>query len=201
MKFPFLAAAALAAFSWAIPASATPIAPVGTTDVTVDGGLLGILASNSISAMPIEGASQTGATFSFDITGGDLGALLIEHSGGVFFDDGTNTLSATNFLINGGTGIVSANVNGGTDFVPLFILSAVDLSGPITANLEINAILSEALVNTFLSGTGTPTNALEGAVFGSASTSPAPVPLPASALLLAAGVGGLTVMRRRKAAA
>lgn len=201
MKKTLYAAAVIAAFTWSVPATAGTIAALGTTDVTVDEDLFNTLVASGIAAAPIEGASAVGTTFSFDITGGDLNALTIEHSGGVEFSTATASLSATNFLIDGGAGIVSGNVNGGTDFIPLFDLAAVSLEGPITADLIINDILSNAIVDTFLGGDPeTLDTVLSGARFAGAVTSPQPVPLPASALLLIAGIGGLGVLRRRKAA-
>lgn len=198
MKLKLLVAGAFAALSWSVPANAVPIATVGQTEVTVSETFLTVLTNNDIAAAPIEGASQTGASFFFDITGGETDPLEIDHSGGVEFSKGLASLTATNFKIKG-TGTVSANVNGGSDFVDIFDLANVDAStGPITADLLINFTLSQAIMNTFFPDTDRPDDSLEGIVFGSAVTSPTPVPLPASSLLLVAGVGGLFAMRRRK---
>lgn len=200
MKSQVLLAAAVLAASWVTSSGATPIAAVGTTEVTVADLAGQTLSDLSITATPIEGASGAGANFFFNIVGGNLDTLTVQHTGGVAFDDGTNTLSATNFLIDVGAQTVSANLNGRTDFITIFDLVNVNLSGPITANLRINETLSEEFVTTFLFDTGIPVDLLNGLVFGSASTSPTPVPLPATALLLLAAVGTFWAMHRRKAA-
>ena len=199
-----------------MPADATSIAAVGTTDVTVSDDVLGFLGltdeddTNNIIPSPIGGATNDGATFSFSITGGTFDPLLIDHSGGVAFEFGTELdedyrfLQAENFLIDGTTASVSADVSGsifdGVALdVPIFDLDleSLVLGETITVDLLINEILSGALVATFLTD-DTPPGALAGVTFGSASTSPTPVPLPASALLLLAGLGALSSVRRLK---
>jgi len=199
---------AAAATIMATPVVAAPIAPVGTTDVTVDGTVLALLGSAGVAANPIDPATQSVATFSFPITGGDTDTLTITHSGGVEFSRGASFLSASNFVINGSGGTVSATVDGSIDLfnggpieAAIFDLAAVDdQSDPITATLLINSTLNDVFSATFAEGD----LGLTGAPFGVASTSPetvAPVPVPASALLLVGALGGLAALRRRRAAA
>jgi hypothetical protein len=60
--------------------------------------------------------------------------------------------------------------------------------------LLISSDLAIALTSIFGAGD------LTGAEFGLANTSPTPVPLPAGLPLLLAGLGGLAVLRRKRAA-
>lgn len=199
------AAACLAGGLAASPGSSAPIAAVGTTDVTVAGDVLAFLTAAGIAATPIAPATASGATFSFPITGGDTDTLTIAHSGGVDFRAGASFVSASNFLISGAGGTVSATVDGSIALfddgplsdVAIFDLANVDLGGPITADLLINDTLNTVFSATFADGANL---GLTGGTFGSAVTAPQPVPLPASALLLLAGMGGLAAMRRRAAA-
>ncbi len=210
MRLGVLAAAFAAMCTWGASATATTIAPVGTTAVTVDQGFVDILVANSITASPIvpatAGAVPPPATFFFPITGGDLSTLTIDHAGGVLFDDGTNTLTAEDFQIRGGIPSVAARVNGaGGDpdgFPDIFDVSVVSFEDvTFTADLFINGTLSDAIIDTFLGGSPDEFNDdLQNTLFGRAVTSPQAVPLPASSLLLLAGVGGMMALRRRKAA-
>ena len=97
-------------------------------------------------------------------------------------------------LIDTAVATVFGNVNGGSDFAPLFQFGTVDAAG---IELEFTSTLAGALSLVF----GAPD--LTGATFGIANTSPqvAPVPLPAAVWLLLAGVGGLVALRGRGRAA
>ena len=205
MKLLKLVAGALtAAALWVVPASAVTIAPVGTTDVTVADPVLSFLGGAGITPSPIAPGTAAGATFSFPITGGETDTLTITHSGGVRFEAGAAFLTASNFTIKGSEGTVAADVTssafGPIAQVDIFDLAAVDLSGPITADLVINATLNGAFGATFADGAEL---GLTEVVFGSASTSPAPVPLPAALPLMLAGLGAFGALRlsRRKAQA
>jgi hypothetical protein len=195
----FAAAVLLAAGAWTAPAAAAPIAAVGTTDVTVSDTVLGFLDENGIAPSAIDPAGLSGATFSFPITGGETETLTITHSGGVSLSAGTAVLNAENFTIKGNELTVAADVSGtafptALEQVDIFGLTAVDLSGPITADLVINETLNFALGATFADGADLQ---LTDVVFGTASTSPQPVPLPAAAPLLLAGLAGFALLRRR----
>ena len=185
------------------PASAVPIAETGVTEVTVDAGFVAALIGAGITPSPIAPGTASGATFSFPITGGETDTLTITHSGGVLFDDGSSFVQATNFTIDGaggevrGTALATSVVTSPTE-APLFALSNVDTSGPITADLLITGTLDAVLRANFPQlGEAS----LEGAKFGTASTSPAPVPLPAAGWLLIAGLGALGAARRMRKAA
>jgi hypothetical protein len=200
MKLFHIASAALAAATlWFTPASALTIAPKGTTDVTVADPVLSFLTDAGITPSPIAPGTVSGATFSFPITGGETDTLTITHSGGLRLEAGAAFLEAANFTINGAGGTVSADVAssafGPLSQVEIFGLAAVDLSGPITADLVINDTLNTALGATFAGGADL---GLTNTVFGSASTSPAPVPLPAGAPLLLAGLAAVGILRWRR---
>lgn len=194
----------VAALVMAMPfkASAVEIAPVGTTDVTVDTAVVDFLLGNGILPSPIAPATAAIPTFMFPITGGETGTLTITHSGGVRLDNGTSFVEVSDFVIEGGLGTVSGTVFGSDPFyatpisdADLFELDDVDLAGPITATLLFTDTLNEALGRTFL---GDPDGlSFTGTMFGTASTSPTPVPVPAALPLLAGGVALLAVVRRR----
>ena len=196
---------AAAATIMATPVVAAPIAPVGTTDVTVSEAVLEFLDAARVAPISIAPAVKSGAVFSFPITGGETDTLTITHSGGVTFTDGTSFVSASDFVIKGLGGTISALVRGTIFSDPveadIFELDDVDRSGPITATLLINATLNDVFSATF-AGEGEDLG-LTGAPFGTASTSPealAPVPVPASALFLVGALGGLAVFRTRRRA-
>lgn len=189
---------AAASLPWA--AEAAPIAPVGTTDVTVAQPVLDFLTSAGIAATPIAPGSAVVPVFSFPITGGETMPLQIEHSGGIRFALGADFIEVSNFVVE--LSGVTADVFGSAFMpeitAPIFELSGVMVNdGTITADLIVNDTLNEALGLTFFDDI----DALDltGAVFGTATTSPAAVPLPASLALLGGSLAALVVARRRAA--
>lgn len=182
---------------------AKEIAPVGTTDVTVDPGVLAFLTGAGIAPSPLAPATLSGATFMFPITGGETDTLFITHMGGVRLDDGTNFVEVSDFEIDGLGGMVSGTVFGSADAfdtpfsADLFELDDVVVGDPITATLLFTETLNTALGLTFLDDP----DALNftGEVFGTAVTSPSAVPLPAGLPLIAGAIGLLALVRRRAA--
>jgi hypothetical protein len=200
--FALAAPALLAVGISTAPASAVPIAPMGTTDITASEGIFGFLGDDAITPSPIPPATMT---FSFPITGGETDPLLVTHSGGLRFATGDAFLEATDFVINAATGIVAGSVFGSAlwddpAMADLFTLDNVASSnGMITADLLITDTLNMMLGLTFAD----PVRdlGLTGAVFGSAETGPMPIPLPASASLLIGGIAMLGLARRRSSMA
>jgi glycerophosphoryl diester phosphodiesterase len=169
------------------------IAPTGVTtvEVTAPLGALGL------SGVPFGTATASGAVFSFPITGGTIdtgtGNALIEHEGsGVTLSNGSVNVSVGNFLIDTMMGTVSGNVIGAPGSVTFFTFGAPGATG---IPLLISSELAGKLQSIF---TGAPN--LTDAPFGLANTSPTPVPVPAALPLLLAGLGGLALMRRKRAA-
>lgn len=205
MSIARFAASIIVAAGIAAPAVAAPIAPSGTTDVTVSDDVLAFLSGASIVPSAIAPATVSGATFAFPITGGETDTLTITHNGGVRLEGGGAFIEVSDFVIEGALGVVNGTVFGSDPafatpvFADLFMLDAVDLGPPITANLKITGTLNGALGTTFAGGADL---GLTGAVFGSAETAPqvAPIPLPAAAPMLLAGIAGLALFRRRATA-
>lgn len=186
----------------ASPAAATPIAAVGTTDVTVSQAVLDFLGANSITPSPIDPATASGAVFSFPISGGDTNPFIITHTGGLRLEGGGNFIEATDFVIDVGSGLLISTISGssfsGSFSANIFELANVQPGPPIQTDLVITSTFNAALGSTFAGG-GDP--GLTGVVFGTAMTNPVPVPLPATLPLIAAGVGALVLVRRRRKAA
>lgn len=139
--------------------------------------------------------------FTFDITGGTghPSGAIIEHAGsGVVLGIGSTFATVNNFIVDTIVGEVRAQVNGTGGFAPIFDAVARP-NGAFDLNVSntLATTLAAAFSNDGLL-------ALEGARFGVARVTNlevAPVPLPAAGWLLLAGVGGLALMRRRRAQA
>jgi hypothetical protein len=171
------------------------IAPTGVTtvEVTAPLGALGL------SGAPFGTATAAGGVFSFPITGGTIdtvtGNALIEHAGsGVTLSGGSVNVSVGNFLIDTMMGTVSGNVIGAPGSVTFFTFGTPGAGG---IPLLISSDLAAALSSIFDLGEDID---LTGVEFGIANTSPTPVPVPAALPLLLAGLGGLALMRRKRAA-
>ncbi len=178
-----------------------PLADLGITPALLGGEL--------VSAEPL--------TLGFDITGGDLDfstlAGTIEHEGSSISltgdmgnDDDSDdvTVVLSDFMINTGTAILSADVNGGgmvdlfsLDLTGLDAAAVTDLSNP-QISLNFLDAASGLLEDTFGLEEGT----LMGAQFGLAATAPmamsADVSEPALFGALAGGFFGLAMYRRRR---
>ncbi|QCZ92832.1 hypothetical protein [Salinimonas iocasae] len=178
-----------------------PLADLGITP--------GLLGGELVSGEPL--------TLGFNITGGDLDfttlAGTIEHEGssisltGDMGNDDDNddvTVVLSDFMINTGTAILSADVNGG-GMVDLFSLDLTGLDAAAITNLSNPQIsltfldaASDLLEDTFdIQG-----DTLMGAQFGLAATAPVPmsadVSEPALFGALAGGFFGLAMYRRRR---
>ncbi len=175
-----------------------PLADLGITPALLGGEL--------VSADPL--------TLGFGITGGDLDfstlAGTIEHLGASISltgDLGTEdesddvTVVLSDFTIDTTTAILSGDVNGGgmvdlfsLDFSGLDAAAITDLSNP-QIPLTFLAAASDLLEQTFQLDNGV----LSGAQFGLAATSPIPAEVSEPALfsVLAGGLFGLVLYRRR----
>jgi hypothetical protein len=171
------------------------IAPTGVTTVKVTANL-GAL---GLGGAPVGTATFADGVFSFPITGGTFDTAttdaLIEHEGSgvrLFTTSGDlKEVSVGNFLIDTMKGTVSGDILGGASGVTFFTLG-----GPVDGSIPllISPALAGALTSIFGAGN------LSGEEFGLANTNPAVVPLPAGLPLLLAGVGGLALLRRKRAA-
>lgn len=193
-----LGAALLSFAMGSAQASTVALLPVGETSVEVTADLAALGLSGAPTGTASVDVSGVNPVFSFAITGGTLdmgGNFLIEHEGsGVALSalaDPMISATVGNFLIDTGAGTVAGNVNGGSAAPVLFEFGTVSDAG---IPLLISGDLAGALSAVF----GAPD--LTGAQFGLANTAPAAVPLPAALPLLLAGIAGLALLRRRRAA-
>jgi hypothetical protein len=199
-----------AAFGLAVaPASATTLTGVTVVDPTFD------LAAAGLTPSLLGDAEVDGNGFlAFPITGGDLGAGLIEH------DDSGVRLAATadpslyidleNFLIDisdpAASAIfadISTSIDGLIGNAAVFTFDLTTVANPFDLNNpSIELLFSMAASPLIVDFFGLPGNAeqLAGVQFGLAATSPAEIPLPAAVWLFAAGIGGLAFAGRRKKA-
>lgn len=114
--------------------AALPAIAGGHTTVTLDPSTAQLLQQNHVNVAPVAPAtadsSNGSVAVSFPVTGGEAfvfptndlpfvrGDVL--HDGGVIFPSGNQSLTATDFVVNPGTSILTASVGG--EEVPLFEL-------------------------------------------------------------------------------
>lgn len=140
-----------------------------STKVDIDMGTALVLEQNKVAVTPVAPATASAAngtaTVSFPITSGyaaiypqnDLPFIrgLISHSGGLTFSGGGKSLTATDFVVNPGTSVLTATVGG--KGVPLLDLdgskvkvtqdaSGVHLDGTVA---KLSSTAAEALNTTF----------------------------------------------------
>lgn len=114
--------------------AAVPVIGGGTTTVTLDPSTAAVLQQHGVSVSPVTPATATSSggsvAVTFPVTGGEAfiypkGDLPfvrgdVTHSGGLTFSAGGKTLTVTDFIVNPGTSLLTANVGGLN--VPLFEL-------------------------------------------------------------------------------
>ena len=113
----------------AAPAQASTAVHItgGSTSLTVARGTLGVLTANHVTVTPIKGATASGRTFTFPIKDGKVDATTlagdIDHNGGLQFAAGGKKLEVQDFVINAGTGTLTAKVRGTDTRIPLLKLN------------------------------------------------------------------------------
>lgn len=114
--------------------AALPVIGGGSTTVTLDPSTAQLLQQNHVDVAPVApataGSSNGSVAVKFPVTGGEAfvfpandlpfvrGDVL--HAGGLTFSSGNKSLTATDFVVNPGTSILTASVGGKE--VPLFEL-------------------------------------------------------------------------------
>lgn len=144
------------------PAAAITALGGTSTTVTLDPGTAQVLKQNNVTVAPAAPAtaSQTGGstTVTFPVTGGEAFIFPTKdtpyirgdvfHSGGLTFSSGSKSLTVTNFVINPGTSLLTAQV--GNAEVPLFELDGQnvkigkDAQGNVTLDGTIVKLTPEA---------------------------------------------------------
>lgn len=114
--------------------AAVPAIGGGSTTVTLNSGTAQILQQNNVSVTPVGPATASNSggnvAVSFPVTGGEAFVFPtndlpfvrgdVMHSGGLTFSSGGKSLTATDFIVNPGTSLLTADVGGKE--VPLFEL-------------------------------------------------------------------------------
>lgn len=114
--------------------AAIPAIGGGSTTVTLDSGTAQILKQNNVSVTPVGPATASNnggdVAVTFPVTGGEAFVFPtndlpfvrgdVMHSGGLTFSAGGKSLTATGFIVNPGTSLLTADVGGKE--VPLFEL-------------------------------------------------------------------------------
>ena len=136
-------------------AAALPAIGGGSTTVTLDPSTAQVLQQNKVTVAPVAPATASTAggsvAVSFPVTGGeafvfpnsDLPMIRgdVVHSGGLSFSAGGKTLEVTNFIVNPGTSLLTANVGGKQ--VPLFELDgrAVKIGHDDSGNVTLDGTI------------------------------------------------------------
>ncbi len=148
--------------SGASRANAAPTAAIGglegtNTTVDLDPSTAMVLQQNQVSVAPVAPATAAsangGTSVSFPITAGYVAIYpqnnlpfvrgILTHSGGLTFSAGGKSLTATNFIVNPGTSILTATV--GDSSVPLLDLdgSAVKMSKDAQGNVHLDGTVAK----------------------------------------------------------
>lgn len=133
-----------------------------STTVALDSGTAAVLAANNVTVVPIAPATAStsggAVTVAFPITDGFVSLYdpsqlrfirrSLSHSGGLTFSAGGKSLSATDFVVNPGTSILTATVGGAV--VPLLDLNGsqvavtTDTQGRIHLDGTVAVLSTEA---------------------------------------------------------
>ena len=185
-----LLAAAVAA-CLTVPEIGPAQALTGDTSVALDSSTVTALGNLGFTVAAIPPATLSGLDADFPITGGNLSAGLIDHSGGLAFTKGGVTTDISDFVINLNTDVLSGFVNSGTTLTPFFDIGAKTATGyPLT----LDATLAGALTSIY----GIPN--LTGAPIGDATVTITSVPEASTWGMMALGFAGLGFAAwRRKA--
>ncbi len=105
-----------------IPAAGAPAQPVALTGVAttiaLDPLTVGLLDDNNVTVVPIPPARRAAEGIRFPITSGDVRpdtlAGTIHHAGGLALTNGTKRVVLSDFVVNTGTGQLSANAGSGS---------------------------------------------------------------------------------------
>lgn len=169
----------------------------GQTTVTLNSSFINLLTSNSIVPSAIAPATLVGAVGTFPITGGTVNGanLVIDHSGGLKFTDGSEFLSIGDFVVDTlnsdvtGFAINNAGLNAAS--VQLFNI------GP-GLSLDLSATAATAISDTFFGGNPAIITQLTGFEIGVADPAPVITPEPESLVLFATGAMGFAGMLYRR---
>jgi hypothetical protein len=171
-----LAAAVVACLT--VPEIGPAQALTGDTSVALDSSTVTTLGGLGFGIAPIPPATLTGLDVDFPISGGNLSAGLIDHSGGLAFTKGGTTTDISDFVIDLNKDVLSGFVNGGTTLTPFFDIGAGDV-------LTLNSTLAGALSSIY----DIPN--LTGATIGTATVTITSVPEPSTWGMMALGFAGL----------
>ncbi len=169
----------------------------GQTTVTLDSSFINLLTTNSIVPSAIAPATLIGDVATFPITGGTAngGNLVIDHSGGLKFTDGSEFLSIGDFVVD----TLNSDVTGfATNNAGLNVASAQLFTIGPGLSLDLSATAATAISDTFFGGNSNVTSELTGFNIGVAAPSPVVTPEPESLILFATGTMGLAGMLYRR---